>query len=73
MVQATVISHTSTVSSTILAMMNYEKSTPVHYIDEFLELPTLHRCRVESLPPDVLAIVACQMINVSAIPVELEQ
>lgn len=55
------------------AMMNYEKSAPLDYIEQFLALKSLHKCRVEPLPAELLAIVACQMINVSAIPIELEQ
>lgn len=54
-------------------MLNYEKSAPIEHIDKFLALPTLRRCRVEALPPDDLAIVACQMVDVCAIPIEIEQ
>lgn len=54
-------------------MLNYEKALPIDYIDRFLELHTVHRHRMESIPPDDLAAVACQMINVCALPVEVEQ
>ena len=54
-------------------MLNYEKSSPLDYIEKFLKLPNLQRCRVEPLPGELLAVVACQMISVSAIPIELEQ
>ena len=54
-------------------MLNYEKALPIDYIDRFLELHTVYRHRMEVIPADDLAVVACQMISVCAIPVELEQ
>ena len=54
-------------------MLNYEKALPIDYIDRFLELRTVYRHRMEAIPAEDLAVVACQMISVCAIPVELEQ
>ena len=56
-----------------VAMLNYEKALPIDYIDRFLELHTVYRHRMEAIPAEDLAVVACQMISVCAIPVELEQ